>query len=205
MADLSPSELLARARAGDIEALGCLLEMYRNSSRNYAQTLLGAQFNARVDPSDIVQETFLEIQRGFSGFRGQCEAEWEGWLHRILKNHVVETVRRHDHAKKRTIRAEKPIDGKKSGEVALRQLLTLKQPTPSHRAMRAEEAAILHSAVEALSSDQQDVIRLRYMEGKSLKEIAEHFDRSEDAVAGLLKRAVKRLRTQLTKGSQKPE
>ena len=45
-----------------------------------------------------------------------------------------------------------------------------------------------------LPQDQREALRLRYLEGKTLLEIAERLDRSEMAVAGLLKRGLRSLR-----------
>jgi RNA polymerase sigma-70 factor (ECF subfamily) len=53
---------------------------------------------------------------------------------------------------------------------------------------------VLAQAVETLPEDQREAIRLRYLEGWSLAQIAEHFDRSQVAVAGLLKRGLRGLR-----------
>ena len=76
--------LLAGARAGDADCLGWLLEIYRN----YLQVLASAQLNERlrrrVNPSDLVQETFLRASRHFGEFCGSSEQEWLGWLRTIL-------------------------------------------------------------------------------------------------------------------------
>ncbi|MCA9024613.1 MAG: sigma-70 family RNA polymerase sigma factor [Planctomycetaceae bacterium] len=198
----TPPELLARARSGDTQALGKLLELYRNSLCHQARQQLGSRLNSRVDYSDIVQETFLEAQRDFSGFRGECEAEWAGWLNRILENNLAEAVRRHDLVQKRSVRSERSLDDSKSPAGPLRKQLSDNEATPSRRAVQAEETLSLNLAIDNMTADQREVIRLRYMDGLSLKELAQHFDRSEMAVASLLHRAVDRLRGQLSNGKR---
>jgi RNA polymerase sigma-70 factor (ECF subfamily) len=60
--------------------------------------------------------------------------------------------------------------------------------------MRGEAAVRLAQAMETLPEDQREAIRLRHLEGFTLVELAAHFDRSEVAVAGLVKRGLRGLR-----------
>lgn len=195
-------ELLSKARSGDTVALGQLLEQYRGWLREQTAQQLRERLRARVDPSDIIQETYLEAQRDFGAFQGRCQAEWEGWLKRILENNLGEAVRHHIHVKKRSVRAERSIDGADSGVDALKNVFSADQPTPGTLAVRGEHGAILMEAVQMLLPDQREAIRLRYFEGCSLRDIAERLSRSEAAAASLLQRAVERLRSHLAKRIQ---
>jgi RNA polymerase sigma-70 factor (ECF subfamily) len=67
-AERLPEFLLASARAGHPTALGQLLEMYSNYLRLLARTLLRSGLPAHLEPSDLVQETFLEAYRDFPRF-----------------------------------------------------------------------------------------------------------------------------------------
>jgi RNA polymerase sigma-70 factor (ECF subfamily) len=60
--------------------------------------------------------------------------------------------------------------------------------------MRNETAAMLAAHLERIPETQQEAIRLRYVEGLSLKDISEKMGKSEMAVAGLLKRGLRSLR-----------
>jgi RNA polymerase sigma-70 factor (ECF subfamily) len=73
--------------------------------------------------------------------------------------------------------------------------LAADQSSPSHRAIRAEAAIKLARALRQLPEDQREAVRLRHLEGWSLSELAEHFGRSQFAVAGLVKRGLQTLRT----------
>lgn len=192
MDSFTPDELIARARAGSDEALGLLLNRYRPYLRLLAQRGLGTDVQSRVDPSDVVQRVFLDAHRDWAAFRGQAEPELVAWLRRILENNVSETVGEHVRAQKRSTRKEKSLT--ESGDRALASNLAADQSSPSQRAMRSEAAVFLAQAVETLPEDQREAIRLRYMEGWTLTQIAEHFDRSQVAVAGLLKRGLRGLR-----------
>src|SRR4051794_40708516 len=90
-----PELLIDQARGGDAAALGRLLEMYRNYLRLLARSLLGRALRLRVDPSDLVQETFLDAHRDFPRFAGGGEPELVAWLRRILVRNLADQVRHH--------------------------------------------------------------------------------------------------------------
>src|SRR5262249_35196419 len=92
--EATPDVLLLRARTEE-EARGQLLEMYRNYLRLQARALLGTALQVRLDPSDLVQETFLDAHRDFASFQGATEAELLAWLRRILARNLADQARHH--------------------------------------------------------------------------------------------------------------
>ncbi len=193
----SVNDLISQARGGDSDALGTLLEGYRPFLELLARRQLDPRVHARVGLSDVVQQTFLEAQRDFAQFRGQVEGEIIAWLRQVLDHNVAEAVRRHVVVQKRTTNKERSLDAPGKGGRALGNLLPSDQSTPSQRAMRDEAAVQLALAMDTLPEDQKEAIRLRHLEGWSLAQIAEHFKRSDVAVAGLVKRGLRGLRKQL--------
>ena len=75
MTDTAPQTLLGRAREGDREALGRLLEAYRNYLRLLARLRVGRRLRGKIDESDLVQETYLKAHGSFGQFRGVTERE----------------------------------------------------------------------------------------------------------------------------------
>ncbi len=90
-----PEQLIEQARGGDPAALGRLLELYRNYLKLVARSLVGAALRVKVEPSDLVQETFLKTHREFAGFASQSEPELVAWLRRILTRTVADQVKHH--------------------------------------------------------------------------------------------------------------
>src|SRR5262249_29174420 len=86
-------ELAGRARTGDNQALGELLELYRNYLRLLARLQIGPRLQGKVDPADVVQETFLKAHRNFGLFQGKTEREFVGWLRQILAANLAMLVR----------------------------------------------------------------------------------------------------------------
>src|SRR5438128_7218087 len=97
------SNLLARARGGDQPALERLFEVCRNYVHLVAQAKAESWLRAKVDASDIAQQTMLEAYRDFSRFAGATRAEWLGWLRRILDRNVTDFARQYRNTAKRQI------------------------------------------------------------------------------------------------------
>ena len=193
-AAVTRTELIRRARGGDREALGELLEGFRGYLKVIAARQLDRRLGGRLDASDVVQQTFLSAYRKVDQFRGQGEAEFIGWLQRILEHNIQEVVRNHTRIAKRSIRREEPVP---DSQLAVRAAGDIRGTTPSQRAMQGEDAVRLARTMEKLPKDQREAVRLRHLEGWSLAEISAHLGRTPAAAAGLLKRGMQSLRKHL--------
>jgi RNA polymerase sigma-70 factor (ECF subfamily) len=191
------NELVKRAVNGDLEAMGALLQYFRPYLRILASRQLDSAVNARVDPSDVVQQTCLEACRDVDAFRGSSQAELVAWLRRILENNVSQSIQVHCVAQKRSVSREQLMGDTKNAKGNLADVSGGKSSSPSRRAMRGELAVRVATEIERLPDDQREAVRLRHLEGWSLAQLARHFDRTESAVAGLIKRGLRALRLQL--------
>lgn len=193
------SKLLEAALAGDTEAVGKLLDHFKPYLIVIAQRQLDERLRGRMDPSDVVQTTFLEAHQDFGKFQGKEINTFLSWLRNILHNNIETAHQKHLGARKRSAKLEtsgqKPI-GSDDGR-SLMDILPSESSSPSQRVMRDEAAASLAECLLKLPETQAEAIRLRYLEGWSLKNISERMEKSEMAVAGLLKRGLKSLRSDL--------
>jgi RNA polymerase sigma-70 factor, ECF subfamily len=192
-ASQSPEDLLDRARAGDREALGALLAHYHQYLRLLGQKLIGAALSARLDPSDLVQEAFLEAHRDFARFTGSSEGEFLTWLRRILVRNLIDGVR-HQKARLRNHRRQVSLESllEKSSQ-SLHDALAATATSPSAAAARGERAVLLTKALAGLPAEYRDVIMLRNLEGLRFNEVAARMERSPGAVRMLWARAIERL------------
>lgn len=186
--------LLRDARQGDEGALGRLLEAYRDYLRLLARLEVGRELQAKIDASDIVQETFLQASRAFEQFRGETEPEMLVWLRKILASRLAKTVRRFYGTQRRDLHLERALDRTSH---ALRAVLATTGTSPSQRAVRRERAVLLANAVERLPSDYRDVIILRHLRGMPFDQVAHEMNRSLGSVEKLWARALGRLRREL--------
>lgn len=191
---------LEAAKRGDVQAKGELLDRFRPYLNVIAQRLLDDRIQGRLDFSDVVQATYLEASRDFHQFRGESIESFLAWLRNILRNNVSTVHQEHLAAKKRSARREVNLHRPATSDASSMQmehLVPSEASSPSQRLMRSEAAAVLAACIEQLPETQGMAIRMRYLEGMSLKEISDRMSKSEMAVAGLLKRGLQGLRTEM--------
>lgn len=196
-----PLDLILAARKGQRDALGALLDLYRNYVSLLARTQIDSGLAARVSPSDVVQETMFEACRDFAQFRGQSEGEFIGWLRGILVSTLARLIEHHIKTQKRTIGREVSIDDCRRevdrSAMRLENAFAGAWSSPSAQASRRERAAILADQLTGLPPDYREVIVLRNLEGLSFEEVACRMGRTAGAVRVLWVRAVERLRNEL--------
>jgi RNA polymerase sigma-70 factor (ECF subfamily) len=197
--DAQPDELIAQVRGGDQAALGRLLELYRNYLRLVARSLIGAALRVKLEPSDLVQETFLKAHREFARFAGHGEHELVAWLRRILARTLADQVK-HQRRKGRDYRRQESLDLLlERSDQTLRLALASPSGSPSERASRREQAVLLADAVSQLPPDYREAFILRTLEHVPFEEIADKMGRSVGAVRMLWTRALERLNQMLEK------
>jgi len=170
--------------------------------RSYLQMLANMHFDRRLQGrlgvSDIVQETLQEAHQQRENFRGDNTAQLAGWLRQMLRNNMIDAARRHLRGK-RAVNMERSIAAMNRSSLRLDAVLAGDQSSPSECLMRHEQLLTMAEALDELPPDQAEAVRLKHLEGLSLKEIGEAMNRSTPAVAGLLHRGLKNLREMMEK------
>ena len=173
-----------------------------NEFRNYLLFLAKVEFDSRLkqkfDASDIVQQTLLDAHRRKDQFQGSTEAEKAAWLRQILSNNLIDTIRRYG-SQKRNLNRERSLDSAlEHSSRNLEQFWASDGERPVDKAIRQEQALLLADAFAQLPESQQEALVLQKRRGWSLSEIADHMGSTPPAVAGLLKRGLRRLREVLS-------
>lgn len=190
---------LALARGGNVEAVGRLLEHFRAYLTLLARIQIGRRLQGKVDPTDLVQDTFLEAYRNFGQFQGGTPETLLAWLRQILAGQLAHLIRRYFNTQAHDIKLEQTIEQELShSSCMLDRGLADKQPSPSDVVSRREQVVLLADALERLTKDYREVIILRQLEGLSFADVARRLGRSVDSVQKLWVRALERLRLELT-------
>jgi RNA polymerase sigma-70 factor (ECF subfamily) len=194
-----PAALLARARRSDKgDARGQLLESYRSYLTLLARVQVGRRVQRKVDPADLVQETFLEAHRQFANFRGTSEGELLAWLRRILAGQIAQMLRRFLGTRGRDIKLEQDLAVQlDESSQAMNGDLAASGSTPSQQVSRREQAVLLAETLDRLPPDYREVIVLRHVESLGFAAVAQRMGRSEDSVQKLWVRALASLRQTL--------
>ena len=176
------------------EAEGADLERFREYLRLLARLQLDPRWQAKLDPSDIVQQTLLQAYQARDQFRGQNAAEQAAWLRQILARVLANAVRDLGRAKRDAGRERSLEAALEESSARLEAWLATEQSSPSESMERNEQLVRLAAALAQLPEDQREAVTLHHLQGWSLADLAKHLGRSEAAVAGLLHRGFKRLR-----------
>ena len=143
--------------------------------------------------SDVVQATIMEAHVSLNSFRGETEPEFHAWLFGIYK-HVKKMLVRGLSTQKRDYRRETDAHAE-DGMAEIRSA----RRSPLSSIVHRENRDLIAEAFEKLTPDQAEVMRLRFVEGRTLQEIANLMGKSQKAVSGLIHRATKALCRELSK------
>ncbi|MGW6450064.1 sigma-70 family RNA polymerase sigma factor [Lentzea sp. NPDC055074] len=170
-----PWQLVKAAQEGDTEAFGVLYDNYVDMVFRYVLFRVGGD---RAFAEDVTSETFLRALRSIGSVSYQGR-DVGAWFVTIARNIV------YDHVKSSRYRLE----------VTTAELQDNREETsgPEQEVMTEATNAELLRCVSQLGDDQRECIVLRFIEGKSVSEVAQLMDRNEGAVKALQHRAVRRL------------
>jgi RNA polymerase sigma-70 factor, ECF subfamily len=173
---------------------GEALQRHRDYLCLLARLHLNPRLRGKLDPSDVVQQTLLKAHQNLHQFRGRGETERAAWLRQILANVLADALREFGGAK-RDVALEQSLEAAlQESSARLEAFLSPEASSPSQRAMRHEQFQHLAVALARLPQDQRTVVELHHLHDWSVAEIAGHLGRTEAAVAGLLRRGLKKLR-----------
>ena len=155
------------------DELNALLQRFQLPLLQYATRILGDRDRAR----DVVQETFVELQRDR---RRQSDSAPAKWLFTVCRNRALNICRK----EKRMTYLDEEILEKQPGT----------EPAPNERMERAEAAGFLLRIVATLPPRQQEVLQLKFQNDLSYQEISEITQLSISHVGVLIHIALKTLR-----------
>ncbi len=166
------------------------LERFRPFLTILARILLDPKLRSKIDASDVVQHTFMDVYRQLDKFRGKTDAELKAWLKRALLNDLHDLVRKFT-CDARDADLETRIDNSRR---RLADWLGDSQTSPSSHAARKEEIERLVEAIALLPEDQRTAVELHHIQEYSLKVTAERMGRSFSSVSSLVSRGVAEIR-----------
>jgi RNA polymerase sigma-70 factor (ECF subfamily) len=188
-------DLIAAARRGAPDALGRIFEAARGQLLELADRELPAELRAKIGPSDLVQETAVDMHRDFARFTGTTPAECFAWLREILRHNAVDAVRHYHATRKRDVGREVSLT---SMPARRDEAFVERRRTPDGSAIRREEAHAVGLALARLPAEFRLILELRYWGGLSFIDIAPRLGRSPEAVRKLWYRAVERVQEELS-------
>jgi RNA polymerase sigma-70 factor (ECF subfamily) len=172
-------------------------ERFRGYLRTLARLHIAPGLAAKLDASDVVQQTLVKAHQARDQFRGASSGEMAAWLRQILARTLADALR-DLHRDKRDVGRERSLQAAiDESSCRLELWLAAEQTSPSMQADRNERFLALADALAELPDDQREALLLKHCQGLSVAEVATRLDRTPAAVAGLLRRGLEKLRGQL--------
>jgi len=176
-------------------ALGQAFEEYRAKLERMIAFRMDPSFQTRIEPGDVIQESFFEASRRFSEFQSQSTVPLFVWIRQRVLQTLVDMQRAHSREKRSVFLESRMPEANdfQSTSLSLARVLIANVPTPSQVAMRVEEEEQLKFSLDAMNETDREILALRHFEHLSNSETAAVLGISPTAASNRYVRAAARL------------
>ena len=165
----SPRRRPATAAALEELLITHSIELARHITGNLPPAL-----QSQVGVDDILQQVYVDVFRGMTGFASRSEEAFVAWLQRIADSRLRDALKKVTREKRAETyrRVGRTADDQSSSVVELVDLLSASGALPSGSAARHEAVQAVQVGIAGLPQDQRDAVRLHVLQGLSLGETA---------------------------------
>lgn len=182
-------------REGGRTTLGEVFAQIRDRLLRMVEFRLDRRLGGRVEPEDIVQEAFIEIDRRLDEYLADPRVCFFVWVRQITFQTVIAVQRRHFGLKRspqKEVRYAAANDHSRAAYSIARQLIG-EVTSPSQIAIREERIVQLRAALDSMDEIDREVLAMRHFEHLTNTEVAEVLDISKTAASNRYVRALGRL------------
>lgn len=173
---------------------------HRDRLRSMVNLRLDPRLRARIDPSDVLQEAYLNAARRLDEYLREKPMPIFLWLRKLTGQRLIDLKRFHLGAEARDARKEVRLAGLKSPEAtseAMAKELMARGRSPSEEVLRQERIAKVQKALESLGGLDREIISLRNFEGLTNAEAAMVLGLEESQTGSRFFRALRKLKSSL--------
>jgi RNA polymerase sigma-70 factor (ECF subfamily) len=195
--EATSDDLLRRAKAGDAAALGALFAHYRDRLRKMVRLRLDRRVAGRLDPSDVLQDAYLDVARRFPEYTAAPAVPFYIWLRALTGQRLIDLHRQHLGAKMRDAGQEVSLYRgalPQASSASLAQQLLAGLTSPTQAAVRAEMQLQLQDALNSMDPMDREVVVLRHFEEMNNIETAAVLGIEPSAASKRYLRAIRRLK-----------
>jgi len=175
MNTLTDNNIIERVIKGENELFGILVERYQN----WVFTIIYGILKNREDAEETAQDVFLKAYRSLGSFRGS--SKFSSWLYRIAFNAAISSKRQ----KKCVVNAS--LD-------SLPVTFTFDEHIQEYyESAHEENLKLMNEVIEKLDYESKTMLKLFYMDGRSVGELSDIFGFSESNVKVKMHRIRKNL------------
>jgi RNA polymerase sigma-70 factor (ECF subfamily) len=188
---------LADLAAGGEAAFAGLFARYEDRLHKVVRFRLDRRLWGRVDPADVLQETYLETSRRLGDYLRDPKVPVFVWLRSMTEQVLVNIHRHHLGAQCRNAGLEVSLEQREGAfatSVSLAARLVADLTSPSQAAIRDEMLLKLRQAFDSMDPLDREVLALRHFEELTNNEVAEVLGLQKSAASNRYVRALKRLK-----------
>lgn len=178
------------------QTLSALFDEYRNQLWQAVQFRLQGGLAIRIDPDDVLQESFLAAQKRLDHYLGQPRTSPFVWLRMVVMQTLIDLHRVHVAAQRRSTHRELRVADAYPNQTATSLAFQLSSggTSPSGMVIRSEAHSRLEVAIAGMNEVDREIIALRHFEGLTNQQCAEILGLGQTAASNRYVRALNRLR-----------
>jgi RNA polymerase sigma-70 factor (ECF subfamily) len=188
-------QLARQAADGDESAFAQLFDRFRDHLKRFIDLRMDDRIRARVDPSDVLQETQIEVHRRLQDYLERNPMPLRIWLRQTARERLIAARDAHLGAAKRSVVREQPMTRKSS--IMLAQRFSRDTASPSQQVDRRERQQLVARAISLLRPQDQEILLMRNVEALDFNEIAASLEIPAATARQRYGRALIRLRQQI--------
>ena len=190
--------LINKACLGDQEAVRRLLVLYHPRLRARLLRQMDPTMRSKIEPEDILQLVYLEAFKAIGHFQYQGKDSFLRWLYAILDRKLIDEHRA-QRAERRDVRREVkaiPASAQQTTYIDLMARVMAGGATPSQNVRKDEALGVLAACLAGLPEHYREVLRMRFIEGRPVADVAKTLRRSIGSIHMICHRALRLLRDQ---------
>jgi RNA polymerase sigma-70 factor, ECF subfamily len=195
-------DLLQRVQNGDQQALVALFTRYHDRLQRMVRLRLDRRLQGRIDPSDVLQDAYLDVARRADEYIANRSIPGFLWLRLITGQRLAALHRQHLGAQMRDAGQEVSLHRgalPHATSASLAALLLGRITSPTQAAQRAEMQIRLQEVINAMDPIDREVLTLRHFEELGNVETAQVLGIKKAAASNRYLRALKRLKDTLAR------
>lgn len=182
---LDDKRLAKQLLAGEERAFACFFDEYFSRLYRFVLTRLSGDEEAT---REVVQASLTRAIQKIDSYRG--ESALFTWLCVIGRNESIDWLRRNSRHRRHLVFTE----DRPEIQAAIDAFNAPTSDSPAGKAERSEMARLIHVALDAIPTNYGNALEWKYIEGYSVKEIAQRLQLSPEAAQSVLARAKRAFR-----------
>jgi RNA polymerase sigma-70 factor (ECF subfamily) len=190
-------DLIRRASSGDQEALAQVFALHRDRLRQMVRLRLDRRLQGRLDPSDVLQEAYLDFSRRLPDYAQNPAMPFYLWLRFLTGQRLIDLHRQHLGTKMRDVGQEVSLYRgalPQASSASLAAQLLGRLTSASRAAIRAETQIRVQEALNRMDPIDREVLALRHFEMLTNEETATVLGIRKSAASNRYVRALQRLK-----------